>query len=105
MAFTPTQVLLLVEITQETRSTMESLIESADFDAEEESFIVDDIDLWEAKRNKVALEVDSDGISLVTQRLLNAIRQRVRKAFGLDLYSEEVIGASGSFAVPNVAVF
>lgn len=63
----------------------------------------EDIDLWDANRNAVDLELKGE-IDLRAQRLLDGIRERVRVMYGFPRYSEEING-SGSFALPTVPVF
>lgn len=63
-----------------------------------------DLDTWLLIRDshvKLTGEVDFDN-----ERKRQAIRARIRKIYGLPLYSDESgMGSVGSFAIPNVQVF
>ena len=104
MAFTASQKPILAEILQVSPEALTGLVSSLTFTAEEESWIIDDVDLWEAKRNKVTVELEggSSGVRYKITPLLAAIRARVRKAFGLPLLSFEASGASYSLPVTGV---
>src|SRR5687767_15647965 len=104
MAFTASQKPILAEILQVGPETLNDMLSDLTLTAEDESWIVDDLDLWEAKRNKIMVELEggSDGVSFKTQRLLDAIRARIRKAFGLSLISFEVSGSSYTLPVHGV---
>lgn len=101
MAFTASQKPILAEILQVSPEALTDLLSSLTFTAEQESWIVDDIDLWEANRNDVDIEIEGQ-VNLKTRWLLNAIRSRMRKAFGLPLFSFETSGASYSLAVTGI---
>lgn len=92
----------VAEITQETYALINSLVGS--LTTEQEDAIQADVVTWNLNRNDVDLEVDVDGVSLHGQRLLNAIRDRVRKHLGLPLYSSEV-GGAGSGSIRTMHVF
>lgn len=99
MALNATQKVTVAEITQETHATIDSL--SSSLNAEQETSIIADIATWNLIRNshvKLTDKVDFDN-----ERKRSAIRQRVRKALGLPLFSEEVQPTSG--AVANRFVF
>lgn len=100
MPLTAAQEVTAAEITQEVLSK----IQAVTLTDEQIVWLVDDLDLWEAERNSVDVELHGE-TDFKTQRLLDAIRGRVRKMFGFPLYSEEISGSSGSFAIPNVPVF
>jgi hypothetical protein len=99
MALTGPQKVTVAEIARETYATIDSLASSLNSD--QETSIIADCLTWGAIRNshvKVTKDIDFDN-----ERKREAIRQRVRKAFGLSLYSSEVNGSSVS--VTNVPVF
>lgn len=101
MALTEAQKVTVAEITRETYSLIDSLASS--LNASQETSIVADIALWNTERNDVDFNLNSDGVKLEGVNILNAIRERVRKMFGLSLYSSEV--QSGSVSIPTRAVF
>ncbi len=101
MPLTATQKVAVAEITLETLDVIEDL--ATELTAEQETAIVADIATWNSNRNEVDLKFDSDRVNLESQRLLNAIRERVRKMLDLPLYSSEVF--PGSVSIPVVAVF
>jgi hypothetical protein len=100
MPLSAEQEVIVAEIMQETLSVVQGIT----LTAAQVAWVSEDIDLWEAKRNSIAVELNGE-VSYRTQRLLDEIRRRVRKAYGLPLYSSEVSGECGSFAIPNVPVF
>lgn len=100
MALTAEQEVIVAEIIQEPLSVVQGIT----LTDEQIAWVSEDIDLWEGKRNSIAVELTGE-VSYRTQRLLDEIRRRVRKAYGLSLYSSEVSGESGSFAIPNTFVF
>lgn len=100
MALNATQKVTSAEITRETYQTINSLASS--LITEQETAIIAYIALWNDAKNDVDLEINVDGVSLKGQRLLNAITARVRKHFGLSLYSSEVNGSSGSIRTMTV---
>lgn len=101
MPLTATQEVIAAEITQEVLSR----IQAVTLTDEQIAWLEDDLDLWEAKRNSMTVELKGE-VDYRTQRLLDDIRSRVRKLFGFSLYSEESgMGSSGSYAIPNIAVF
>ena len=90
---TNTQLVTVAEITQETYATVEGLASS--LNAEQESAIADDIDLWDDNKNDVDVWLSNpSGANWQAQKLLDAIRQRMRKTLGLSLVSWEVSGYS-----------
>lgn len=100
MPLTAFQEVIVAEIMQEPLSVVQAITLTED----QVVWVSDDIDLWEAKRNKISVELKGE-VDYSVQRLLDEIRKRVRKAYGLPLYSSEVMGEFGSFAIPNVPVF
>ena len=101
MALNATQKVTVAEITLE---PYEDIDERADdLITEQETAVIAYIALWNDNKNDVDLEVDIDGVSLHGQRLLDAIRERVRKLFGYPLYSSEVY--QGSWSIPVTGVF
>lgn len=100
MPLTAEQEVIVAEIMQESLSVVQAIT----LTEAQVVWVSDDVDLWEAKRNKISVELHGETDYRV-QRLLDEIRRRVRKAYGLPLYSSEVMGGSGSFAIPNVPVF
>lgn len=92
----------VAEIAQETYALIDSLVGS--LTTEQEDAIQADVVTWNLNRDDVDLEVDVDGVSLHGQRLLNAIRARVRKHLGLSLYSSEA-NSGGSYSVRTMHVF
>lgn len=100
MALTATQLVTVSEITQETLETITSLASS--LTAEQETWIGTEITLWNTNRNKLKVELDGD-LKYQMRTLLNAIRMRVRKMFGLSLISDEVI--PGSRSIPHTWIY
>lgn len=104
MALNPAQVLTLAEILQTDRANTEALISSLNPDADDEIYLGAEITLWNENKNLVDTTLDTpSGVKWKAQWILDAIRGRIRKAFGLSLYSEEVQGSSG--AIPTAFVF
>lgn len=104
MALSNTQIVTVAEIIQETYETAESLASS--LNAEQEVSVAADITLWGTIRDShVKLKGGSKGVDFDNERKRNAIRQRVRKALGLSLVSEERSCGDGSSALANVFVF
>jgi hypothetical protein len=103
MALTEAEKVTVAEITRETYATIDSLASS--LNASQETVVIADTVTWAANRNKVAVEIEGgrSGVGLKKSRLLEAIRERVRKALGLPLYSPEVYGTSQS--IPTVGRF
>lgn len=81
-----------------------SVVQAKTLIPEEEGPVIDDIELYEAKQNSIAVELNGE-VDYKTQRLLDAIRDRLRGVYGLPPYWEEMSGSSGSFSIPNVGVF
>lgn len=102
MALTASQQVTVAEITLETLATIESLVSS--LTAEQETAIGADIILWNTIRNShIRVKGGSDGVDFDNARKREAIRERVRKALGLSLYSSEANGgASGSIRTMHV---
>jgi len=102
MALNNTQLVTVAEITQETFSAVESLASS--LNAAQEAAIAADVVTWNLNRDDVDVWLSNpSGANWQAQRLLNAIRERTRKALGLSLISPEVSGYSTS--IPTVGVF
>lgn len=99
MLLSAEQEVIVAEIIEKPSTYVQSVILSAD----EIIWLSDDLDVWAAKRNSVAVELKGE-VDYKTQRLLDKIQQRVRVLYGLSKYSEDVTG-SGSYAIPNVPVF
>lgn len=100
MPLTAEQEVIVAEVMQEPLSVVQGIT----LTAAQIAWVSEDIDLWEAKRNKITVELQGD-TNYRVQRLLDEIRRRMRKAYGLSLYSSEVFGESGSYALPNIPVF
>lgn len=99
MALNETQKVTVAEITRETYATIDDL--ALELITEQETSIVADIATWATIRNShVTLEGEVD---FDNERKREAIRQRVRKALGLPLYSSEVF--AGSWSIPVTGVF
>jgi hypothetical protein len=99
MALNATQKVTVAEITYETYEVIDALAD--DLTAEQETSIVADIALWATIRNshvKLTGTADFDN-----ERKREAIRRRVRRAFGLPLISPEI--EQGSVSIPVRAVF
>lgn len=99
MSLSLDQIVAVAEITQETRDVIAA--KATVLILEQETSVVADIVTWNLIRNshvKVTDKVDFDN-----ERKRAAIRQRVRKAFGLPLFSEETHSTSG--AVANRFIF
>lgn len=94
MAFTGPQLVAVAEITREVKSRTDALAAAVDSDTE--TSIKADVVTWNANRDGVELIISGgrDGVDLNTQRLLDAISMRVRKALGLSLISDEVLSLS-----------
>lgn len=99
MPLTALEQVIIAEIMQEPLSVVQGIT----LTEEQVTWVQDDVDLWEAKRNKIVVELNGE-TDYKVQRLLDEIRRRMRKAYGLPLYSSEVMGG-GSCPIPNVAVF
>lgn len=101
MALTAEQEVMIAQVM---RAPL-SVVQGKTLIAAEEELVIDDADLWHAKKNKIAVELDGEVIYKI-RTLLNEIRDRVRGVYGLPPYEEELAGSStGSFAIPNVPVF
>lgn len=100
MALTATQLVTISEITQETLETITSLASS--LTAEQETWIGTEITLWNTNRNKLKVELDGD-LKYQMRTLLSTIRMRVRKMFGLSLFSDEVL--PGSRSIPHTWIY
>lgn len=100
MALTATQKVSLAAIMQETYETVDSLVSSLNFNAEQETWLGGRITVWNTKHDSIEVELEggSKGVNLKTMRLLAKIRGEVRKMFGLSLYSEDVQQSSGAIA-------
>jgi hypothetical protein len=99
MPLTATEEVTVAEIVLEPLS----VVQAVTLTAEQVLAVQDDIDTWLLIRDshvKLTGEVDFDN-----ERKRQAIRERIRKIYGLPLFSEEMIGTSGSWAIPNVPVF
>lgn len=100
MALTAAEEVTVAEIMLEPLS----VVHGVTLTTEQELSVQDDITTWEAIRDshvKLTGEVDFDN-----ERKRQAIRARVRKMYGLPLFSDESgMGTGGSFAIPNIAVF
>ncbi len=101
MALDPAEVLTLAEIIQASRATTQELISSLNFDADDEIYLRAEIALWNENKNLVDSKLTGK-VRWEAQWLLDAIRERIRKVFGLSLYSEEVQGSSGAVATAFV---
>jgi len=98
MPLTATEEVTAAEITLEPLAVIQAIT----LTAEQVVAVQDDILTWELIRDshvRLTGEVDFDN-----ERKRQAIRARVRKIFGLPLYSEEITG-SGSYVLPNIPVF
>ena len=101
MPLTADEEVVAAEITQEPLSK----IQAVTLTDEQVAWLEPDLILWELKRDTLAVRLTGE-VDYNTQRLLDAIRTRVRKLFGFPLYSDESgMNATGSFALPNVQVF
>lgn len=99
MPLTDAEEVLVAEIVLEPLSVVQAVTLTAD----QILLLQDDLAVWETIRDshvKLSGDVDFDN-----ERKRRAIRARVRKMYGLPLYSFEMTGSSGSFVLPNVAVF
>jgi hypothetical protein len=102
MALNPTQLVTAAEITQEILSVVTELASS--LTAEQVTLIAADIVTWNLNRDDVDVWLEHPaGVNWQAQRLLDQIRMRVRKQFGLPLFSPEV--QPGSMSIANVPVF
>lgn len=102
MALTEAQKVTVAEIARESYSLINSLASS--LNASQEASILVDVTLWGTIRNShVRLKGGSDGLDFDNERKREAIRQRIRKAFGLPLISSEI--QSGSVSIRTVARF
>lgn len=101
MPLSPEQEVIVAEIIEKPRS----YVQGKTLSDEEIIWLSDDLDVWASKRNSVAVELKGE-VDYKTQRLLDKIQERVRVLYGLSRYSEDIgMGASGSFAIPNLAIF
>lgn len=84
MALNSTQIAWLAEIVRESKADVISAIASRSIDADQESILSDDIDLWEAERNSVDFKLKGgrDGVVLDTEPLLATIFYRTRNMLG-----------------------
>lgn len=100
MPLSATEEVMVAEIVLESLS----IVQAVTLTVEQVLAVQEDISTWEAIRDshvKLTGEVDFDNA-----RKRQAIRERVRKIYGLPLYSDESgMGSTGSFAIPNVQVF
>lgn len=104
MALTTAQLVTIAEITQETDETIIALYDSLDLSTERETVLIADTVTWNLNRDDVDVWLQNGaGVNWQAQRLLNAIRERTRKTFGLSLVSYEVSGYSQS--IPNVWIY
>lgn len=88
MSLNSAQLVTVAEITQETYGDVETLADGLN-DAQV-SAIQNDLFTWEDVRDShVILKGGSDGVDFDNERKREAIRQRVRKALGLPLFSPE----------------
>jgi|SRR6185369_1552534 len=94
------QKAVVAEIIEEPLTFVESVALS---DAQIER-LSDDIDLWNANRNSVKVELKGE-TDYRAQRMLDAIRERVRVLYGLSRFPEDGLAESGSFALPTIPVF
>lgn len=74
MALSASDILTLVEITRQSRATVQASAEGMDADLE--SRLSDEIRLWEENRNAVDVELKGE-VDLKARRLLDDIRVRV----------------------------
>jgi hypothetical protein len=103
MALTATEKVQVAEITLEAYSVIDAL--AVNLSNEQITSLQDDLDTWEAIRDlHVKLKGGSDGVDFDNKRKRDAIRERVRKMFGLPLFSLEMSG-SGSGAIANEAIW
>lgn len=100
MPLTAEQEVIIAEIMQEPLSVVRGIT----LTEAQVVWVSEDVDLWEAKRNSISVELNGE-VDYKVQRLLDEIRRRMRKAYGLSLYSPEVAGEFGSFVIPNIPVF
>lgn len=101
MALTATQKVTVAEITREEYDTIDELAD--DLITEQETSIIADLATWATIRDShVKLDGGSDGLDFDNERKREAIRQRVRKAFGLPLFSPEIHPGSSSILVRAV---
>lgn len=101
LTLSPEQEVIVAEIIEQPLS----FVQSVTLTDEQITWLSDDLDIWEAKRNSVSVELKGE-VDYKTQRLLDRIQRRVRKLYGLSLYSDESgMGSAESFAIPNVGVF
>lgn len=89
MALTGAQITLVAEITQESYSTIDGLVDS--LTADQESLLSDDIDAWEAIRDS-HLKYTGDGVDFDESRDRAAIFYRVRNMLGLPFVSYDLSG-------------
>jgi len=96
------QQVTVAEITREELATIESL--TSNLTTEQETSIIADIAVWATIRNShVRIKGGGDGLDFDNARKRDAIRERIRKALGLPLYSVEVLG--GSWSIETRGVF
>lgn len=101
MALSTAEKVTVAEITREAYGAINDRASS--LNAEQITSIQDDIDIWEGIRNS-HVRILGDGVDFDNERKREAIRQRIRKALGLPLFSDE-LGSGGSTSIPTVAVF
>lgn len=88
MALTRPEIITLAQIAQETPTTVSDLADSLNFDADDEAYLRTEIVLWNDNHNDIDVTLKGE-TNYEAQLLLDGIRMRVRKFFGLTLISEE----------------
>lgn len=98
MPLTGTQKVTVAEIAYEEYETIDSLASS--LNADQESAVIAYITIWNERKNKVHIRLEGgrDGVSLVNDRLLEAITVRVRIMFGLSPLPPHLRPVGGVFA-------
>src|SRR5688572_15000042 len=98
MPLSGAQKVTVAEITYEKSERNDGL--SPNLTADQESAVIADIAIWNARKNKVHIGVEGgrDGVSLINDRLLEAITIRVRGIFGLSPFPPSLRPAGGVFA-------
>lgn len=89
MALVSNQIALTTEIVRETYASVATATSS--LNAAQETLLIDDLDLWEAIRNK-HVKYKGDGVDLDNERKRAAIFYRVRQMLG---YPFVVYGLDG----------
>lgn len=97
MALTGPEKVTVAEITYETYERIDEL--ALTLNADQETAIRDDLDTWETIRDShVKLQGGSDGIDFDNERKREAIRKRIRRAFGLPLLASSLCPSPRPYA-------